>query len=398
MFRTVISLFHGMGCFNIAAERAGVEFQKCYTSEIDPYASIVDKANNPGNVNMGDVTKWRDWPINWWEVDLVVGGSPCQGFSAAGKQGGTKAILDGMEIIVSDRAMYLDAKSRGAEFLSQSYLFWEYVLLIDFIKLFNPNVKVFLENVNMSKNNMDMITDAMGVKPVFINSALVSAQNRRRWYWANWEFDQPEDKHIYLRDILESDLSSDRIGMAVRDKLKTIRIGGRNSPIGSRHEWDSPFLKCDKQLNLKNNQNKASCLTGGGNSGGNHSDMDILVYPASIVGRRIDPETNRRSDNDASVPIVQCLQVKHSPDKMGCLTTVAKDTLISTEAPGRYVDAYNNSDLQYRRLTIMECERLQTVPDGYTQNKGVSNSQCYKMLGNGWTVDVIAHILKGVIE
>jgi DNA (cytosine-5)-methyltransferase 3A len=117
------------------------------------------------------------------------------------------------------------------------------------------------------------------------------------------------------------------------------------------------------------------------------------LNPASIVGRRIN-DRGVREDYNKDVPITQCLQVKHNSDKSGCLTTVDKDNVVSSEEPGRYVDVYNDSKLFWRKLTPLECERLQTVPDGYTSS--VSNSQRYKMLGNGWTVDVIAHIFEGM--
>lgn len=199
----VVSLFHGMGCLNIAMNRAGIPTGFVYTSEIDKYATKVDIANNPDNIRMGDVRNWRDWGIDWSSVDLVTAGSLCQGFSSAGKQGGTKAIIDGVETVISTREQYTDAKQRGAEFLSQSHLFWEFVLLLDVVRVWNPNVKFMLENVKMSRNNLDMITKALGVDPVFINSALVSAQNRQRYYWCNWDVPQPEDLGIVLANILE---------------------------------------------------------------------------------------------------------------------------------------------------------------------------------------------------
>jgi len=129
------------------------------------------------------------------------------------------------------------------------------------------------------------------------------------------------------------------------------------------------------------------CAASGGNL-----EPKVMVNPASIVGRRL--QDGVRKDNDKSVPITQCLEV-HEHDKSRCLSTISKDTLISILSQGRYEDAYTKEMRPlWRKLTPLECERLQTVPDGYTNH--VSNSQRYKMLGNGWTVDVVAHILKGV--
>ncbi|MCK4621279.1 MAG: DNA (cytosine-5-)-methyltransferase [Desulfuromonadales bacterium] len=317
----VLSLFDGMSGGMIALERAGIEVDEYYASEVDKHAQIVSEANYPQIKRLGDVQH-----INYQmlpEIDLLIGGSPCQGFSFAGKQ-----------LNFSD---------------SRSALFFEFIHALKTVK-----PKYFmLENVVMKQEFQDAISDLVGCKPIKINSALVSAQNRNRLYWTNIPGDdQPEDRGIVLSDILEQDLPSCGVGARVVGR----RIGenGRrddynhNIPISQYLECrddqksncmttvykDSvvPYFKTDKRLKVKFNQTKSSCLTGGANSGGNHSDMYILV---------IDPDI--------------------------C-----------------------------RRYSITECERLQTVPDGYTQNKGASNSQCYKMLGNGWTVDVISHIFKGL--
>ncbi|MBM7070922.1 DNA cytosine methyltransferase [Shewanella sp. 202IG2-18] len=355
----VLSLFDGMSCGRTALEKLGVNVERYYASEVDKHAITVAQANWPDNVQLGNVTNWRNWDIDWSEIDLLIGGSPCQGFSYAGKQ-----------LAFDD---------------PRSALFFEYVKILNHIKQVNPDVKFMLENVKMKKDYLKIISDMLGCEPVFINSSLVSAQSRQRYYWANWDFIIPEDKGVKLIDILERDLPSCGLGarivgrrlsasgkrddynkdipieqymevrfdeksnclttvykdsmvplvetkdrLKVRFKSKCLRVGGRGSPLNSKQEWDSPFVKVDKKLKVKNNQTKASCLTGGAHSGGNHSDMDILVIEPNVC----------------------------------------------------------------RRYSITECERLQTLPDGYTQNKGVSNSQCYKMLGNGWTVDVIAHILE----
>ena len=196
----VLSLFDGMSCGRIALEVAGKEVTRYYASEIDEYAIKVTRAIWLMTIQLGSIVNWRDWDIDWKCIDLLIGGSPCQGFSFAGKQAGTTATLDGNDIMVTTREIYLDAKVKGAVFHSQSYLFWEYVLCLDHIKLANPNVKYMLENVKMKKELLQMISEIMGVEPVFINSALVSAQNRQRYYWANWQIEQPEDKGILLAE------------------------------------------------------------------------------------------------------------------------------------------------------------------------------------------------------
>lgn len=173
----VLSLFDGMSCGRIALDRAGIAVDKYYASELDKHAIKVTQGNWPNTIQLGDVTKWREWDIDWSSIDLLIGGSPCQGFSFAGKQ-----------------LAFDDPRSK---------LFFVYVDILNHIKSVNPDVKFLLENVKMKKEFLNVISDYLGVKPVFINSALVSAQNRQRYYWANWYFGQPEDKGISWGDIRE---------------------------------------------------------------------------------------------------------------------------------------------------------------------------------------------------
>ena len=156
----ILSLFDGMSCGMIAAERAGINVDKYYASEIDKYAQIVSNANYPKIIRMGDVTKWREWNIDWSSIDLLIGGSPCQGFSFAGKQ-----------------LAFDDPRSK---------LFFVYVDILNHIKSANKNIKFLLENVKMKKEHLCVISEYLGVNPILINSNLVSAQNRLRYYWCNW--------------------------------------------------------------------------------------------------------------------------------------------------------------------------------------------------------------------
>tara|TARA_R110001632_G_C11345488_1_gene417868 strand:- start:151 stop:1200 length:1050 start_codon:yes stop_codon:yes gene_type:complete len=342
----VLSLFDGMSCGRIALDRAGVNVTSYHASELDKYAIQVTQANWPKTVQLGDVTKWREWDIDWKGIDLLIGGSPCQGFSFAGKQ-----------------LAFDDPRSK---------LFFVYVDILKHIRTLNPDVKFMLENVRMKKEYLAVISEQLGVQPVFINSALVSAQNRQRYYWANWKIEQPEDRGILLADILEHDFVD-------RDKS---------------HCLDANYYKGG---NLKSYFEK-------------HRRQLVFTNPAAIVGRKLD-ENGKRNDSLDSKPI-QCLEV-HEHGKSRCLSTVAKDTVVSDMSKGRYPitlrdkskcvrssgrGSYDRhewdsiSNCHYRKLTPIECERLQTVPDNYTNH--VSNTQRYKMLGNGWTVDVIAHIFK----
>jgi DNA-cytosine methyltransferase len=300
----VLSLFDGMSCGRIALDRAGISVTSYHASELDKYAIQVTQANWPETVQLGDVTKWREWDINWGSIDLLIGGSPCQGFSFAGKQ-----------------LAFDDPRSK---------LFFVYVDILNHIKKLNPGVKFMLENVRMKKEYLAIISEQLGVEPVFINSALVSAQNRQRYYWANWEFGQPKDKELTIESILED---------GIIDKDKSFCIDDNYFKEGNLKSY---FEKHRRQLVFQINSSKES------------------------AGKQ--PYNQNR--------------VYYKKGKSVALTA-------------SFADRTNAGDeLGYRKLTPIECERLQTVPDNYTNH--ISNTQRYKMLGNGWTVDVIAHIFKSI--
>ena len=372
----VLSLFDGMSCTQIALQKLGITPTKYFASEIDQYAMKVTQTNFPDTVQLGDVTKVNadDLP----EIDLLIGGSPCQGFSFAGK-----------------RLNFDDPRSK---------LFFEYVRLLKALK-----PKYFLlENVRMKQESQDVISEQLGVQPIVLNSNLVSAQNRHRLYWTNIPVDGlPEDKGIKLRDILEH-------GYTDREKSHCVDAnyfkGGnlKSYFLKNRRQLVFGFADDDKttsglilagEADVKGHgynrrvyhpDGKAPSLAAA--SGGNLEPK--VLWPASIVGRRINDDGVRK-DYDKDVPITQCLEV-HEVDKARCLSTVEKDTLVSDLPEGRYPDAYSNDmRLAWRKLTPLECERLQTVPDGYTDH--VSNTQRYRMLGNGFTVDSIAWLLKGMV-
>ena len=372
----VLSLFDGMSCTQIALQKLGITPTKYFASEIDQYAMKVTQTNFPDTIQLGDVTKVNadDLP----EIDLLIGGSPCQGFSFAGK-----------------RLNFDDPRSK---------LFFEYVRLLKDLK-----PKYFLlENVRMKQESQDVISEQLGVQPIVLNSNLVSAQNRHRLYWTNIPVDGlPEDRGIKLRDILEH-------GYTDREKSHCVDAnyfkGGnlKSYFLKNRRQLVFGFADDDKttsglilagEADVKGHgynrrvyhpDGKAPSLAAA--SGGNLEPK--VLWPASIVGRRINDDGGRK-DYDKDVPITQCLEV-HEVDKARCLSTVEKDTLVSDLPKGRYPDAYSNDmRLAWRKLTPLECERLQTVPDGYTDH--VSNTQRYRMLGNGFTVDSIAWLLKGMV-
>lgn len=315
----ILSLFDGMSCGRIAAERAGLAVTKYYASEVDKYAIKVSKANWPDIIQLGDVTKWREWDIDWPSIDLLIGGSPCQGFSFAGKQ-----------------LAFDDPRSK---------LFFVYVDILNHIRNVNPNVRFMLENVKMKKEHLAVISNYLGVDPVFINSNLVSAQNRQRYYWCNWKVGQPEDKKIHLKDVIDGAICTHLTPRG--NNLGGIRsIDGKVGSISSSAWEYNNFVIVQKgnPVKAKTNQLKAGCLTAGANSSGNHSQTDCVVFDGADI------------------------------------YTTQSGKLCFKKTVGA------------RMFTPVEFERLQTVPENYTNY--VSNSQRYKMLGNGWTVEVIAHIFR----
>lgn len=333
----VLSLFDGMSCGRIALDRAGIKVKKYYASEIDKYAQIVSAANYPDIIQLGDIIRWREWEIE--QPDLIVGGSPCQGFSFAGK---------GLN--------FNDPRSK---------LFFTFV---DILKYYKPKY-FLLENVKMKKEYEKVISDLLGVLSIEINSALVSAQNRKRLYWTNIpNVTQPKDKGIVLRDIIE--------------------------------DSGEGVIKNQGDFTVKND--KSQCLDANYHKGpDNHGQRP---------GIRVTKDGYHQYRNDAKKSSIQgthvtfpegkthCMSKAHSP-KMAIKEEFYKARparIYETKGPTLRKDRTGleatNNGLTWRKLTPLECERLQTVPDNFTNH--VSNSQRYKMLGNGWTVDVIAHIFR----
>ena len=214
----VLSLFDGMSCGQLALDRLDIKVDSYFASEVDKYAIQVAKKNYPNTKHIGDI---RDIdPSTLPKIDLLIGGSPCQGFSVSGKMKGssTKSGID-----VTSLEQYLQLKEQGFEFDGQSYLFWEYVRIWKAVK---PEY-FFLENVRVTKKWLPMFNEAMGVEPIMINSALVSAQNRVRYYWTNIpNLCQPNDKGILLQDVLESGYSTEEMTNKGRSHCLTARYSG----------------------------------------------------------------------------------------------------------------------------------------------------------------------------
>ncbi len=325
----VLSLFDGMSCGRIALERAGIKVDNYFASEIDKWAIQVSKANWPDIVQVGDVMKvyTRD---AWNGIDLLIGGSPCQSFSVAGNQTG----FDG-----------------------KSGLFYEYVRILNALKSVNPEIKFMLENVKMKKEWRDVISKELGVEPIEINSALVSAQNRKRLYWTNIpSVSQPMDKYIFLRDILLNDAIT--ATMSTKEHLII---------ADSFNEKSQTILSTLYKENAKSmiERKKFGLLAL------HHTDAALSYMNKKVSDGRTHWDFAHHSDivNEKSSAVV-------SNFFKGVPYNVLKDLNC------------------IRKFHPIECERLQTLPDNYTSL--VSNTQRYKMIGNGWTVDVIAHIFKGL--
>lgn len=301
----VLSLFDGISCGMIALNRAGIVVDKYYASEIDKSAIKISDSNYPNIIRIGDVRS-VDGGL-YKNIDLLIGGSPCQSFSFAGKRIGM-ATQENIEITTLEQ--YLGLKNNAFEFLGFSYLFWEYVRIL---KESCPRY-FLLENVKMNKKWENIITTALGVEPILINSSLVSAQNRKRLYWTNIPVkNMPKDKGLFLKDIVV-----DR-----KDKE------GYNCTQRVLNKIEGTLAKEKAVKNTRTLNQKSKCL---------------------MCGQNI--------------------------SNTGATNIFYEDTK------------------DYFIPTPVECERLQTVPDNYTD--GISNTQRYKCIGNGWTIDVIAHIFSGL--
>lgn len=466
----VLSLFDGMSCGQLALKKLGIKVDKYYASEIDKYAIQITQKNFPETIQLGDVCNLN--PDDFMDVDLILCGSPCQGFSFAGKQ-----------LAFDD---------------PRSALFFEFIRLLQAIK-----PKYFLlENVPMKLEFLQIITEQVSscypdfqgddlfsgvIKPILINSALLSAQSRQRYYWTNIPgVEQPEDKGIVLRDILEDDFDSEKEksycldanyykGASVEQYQKKSRRQLVNKPdkfpspqrVGTATDvkgidmmkrvygqrGKSPTLLTTNSSVPKIEKELDDTLFTGNEKVNIYSEDGKSPVAGRLVGRAYDEEGKRldRFGDSVSGKTNQMLELRQD-EKSNALTTVTKDNILIKELledERMLVDVENKKlliaeatkkgytviedgdcfdinypesktrrgrnmkykcnaltptaqdlmrfeNLTWRKLLPIECERLQTVPDNYTE--GVSNTRRYHMLGNGWTVDVIAHILKNMDE
>ena len=353
----ILSLFDGISCGQLALKRANIPVEKYYACELDKYAIKITQKNHPNTIQLGDINNWQSWDIDFKNIDLIFAGFPCQAWSMSGKQKG-------------------DNDPRGV-------LVHVLIDLWTHIKKINPKVKFLFENVKMKKDFLNYINNLFDTKPVLINSALVSAQNRQRYYWTNINnsnISQPLNKCIYLKDILEHDVTD-------RDKSYCIDAnyfkGGNLEQYFKKSRRQLIFEKSEKICNIgKGGQGQRVYDTNGKsvtiNANGGGQGAKTGLYCVAQRGRHI--IAGKRKDIKGA-KTEQRFEARFD-EKTNCLTTVQKDN---------YILEIDGCEYVVRKLTPIECERLQTLPDNYTA--GVSNTQRYKMLGNGWTVDVIAHIL-----
>ncbi len=388
----VLSLFDGMSCGQIALDQLGVKVDNYYASEIDKYAIKVTQKNYPNTKQIGSVTevKGKDLP----KIDLIICGSPCQGFSFAGKQ-----------------LNFNDPRSA---------LFFQFVRLLRECK-----PKYFLlENVRMKKEYQEIISEYLGVEPVMINSALVSAQNRVRLYWTNIAgIEQPKDKGIVLKNILEDVVNDeynagqhlldgykggDQLNPNYKSQANTIHRDKTATLCAGTHGYSNGYVErpCElKEFNQDSTCHHAATATDiKGNelikrvyaktgksptlnacTGGNREPKvlkdNVLIVPEAT--KKGFTEIQDGDCFDATYINSKTRRGRNMKYKSNCLTATNYDYM-KYEHP------------TYRKLTPLECEKLQTVPDKYTA--GVSNTQRYKLLGNGFTVDVIKHILQEMIQ
>ena len=330
----VVSLFNGMNTGRQALENIGIKVNKYYSSEIKPYAIELTQYHFPDTIQVGDVTKWREWDIDWKSIDLILSGSPCQDLSAAGKRAGING--------------------------SKSSLFFVFVDILNHIKSLNPNVLFLQENVG-SANKLDVgiMSRALGVYPARFNSSKLTAQMRDRYYWTNIKtkqtmFDtvvdipEPIDKKIFIKDILENGFS---------EKQKSMCLLESNSrPLTTPSKMARRYFEIGMaNLIFKDEQ------------------TFFRVKEATTIGF-VDIAENEAVD--LSYPTSKTRRGRSMKEKSNCL-------LRNNE-----YFVFQDNDIRY--FTQTELERLQGFEDGYTSILTRNQAAC--LLGDGWTLPIIEHI------
>ena len=325
----VLSLFDGISVGMLALKRAKIKVDKYYSSEIDKYALQISEKNFPEIIQLGDITLWRSWNIDWSSIDLILAGFPCQAWSDAGRCEGVNDPRGELAFVLVD--------------------IWNH------IKKVNPKVKHLFENVKMKKEFLTYLDGLFNSPRILLNSSTVSGQHRQRYYWTNIEnVTEPEDRGIYLRDVLEE-------GITNRDKSYGIDA--------NYYKGSSPDIYFGKRR------------------------RQLVFVVGMEEGRRL------HDGKYYSRNFRQGYRIYHIDGVSATLSASSKGG--KCQYGGLYGMTEGNV-CYYRMLTPVECERLQTLHDGYTLVKNetgkqvVSNTQRYKAIGNSWTCEIIVHILKGL--
>lgn len=404
----VLALCDGMSGGHIALTELGVPINRYYASEIDKFAIKQTQHNFPRTIQLGNIENWREWDIDFKSIDLILAGTPCQGFSFAGKQ-----------------LAFDDPRSR---------LFFVFVDILNHIRKLNPDVKFLLENVNMKKYHLEVISRYTGVFPVRINSNLVSAQNRDRWYWTNVktkqvglfgevysDISQPKDRGILLRDILDKDVDEKYFiknpklgfeGMSIDKKSNTLRTGGGLNQ-SDKHNYDlicvaqrgrNPDNPTSRKVGLPTEQRLEPNLSGKTNCLSTVAKDNLILQLGRDFNKGgLQNKTPTLTKNSWEQNNLLCIGgIKQGQFQSGITSDFSqgarvysadhKSTTLNALGGGQgaktglYLDGY-----RIRRLTPTECARLQTIPDWYEWI--CSDTQIYKQCGNGWTIEVIKHIL-----
>ena len=382
----VLSLFDGMSCGQIALKELGIPIEHYYASEIDQWAIKQTQYNFPNTIQLGDV---RNVCVdNLAKIDLLIGGSPCQGFSVAGEQ-----------LAFDD---------------PRSVLFFEYVRILHEVRAVNPNVKFLLENVRMKKEFQKVISDSLGLEPVTINSALVSAQNRVRLYWTNIRIFQND---IFGREIFTAIPQPKDRGLVIRDVIdrevdEKYFLSPKTIEVILKHNQSYKNKGYGFQVKIPSLDEKAGAVIVGGRG---WTDLIDLGEEYACV-----PGTWRTFKDDHGFRPLRgnkfgCVAARARQDGSGqnCSLIIQKPKILQLsrgfnkggvfeiKVPTLTSSGWerNNFLIWYgriRRLTPTECARLQTIPNGYRWR--CSETQQYKLLGNGWTVEVIKHIFSYFYE
>ena len=355
----VLSLFDGMSCGQIALRDMGISIDKYYASEIDDFAIRQTKLNFPNTIQLGDVRLLNASKLG--HIDLLIGGSPCQSFSFAGRRIGMATTSH--ELITS-LPRYMQLKAQGFEFAGESYLFWEFVRIWQDVRIINPSVIFILENVEMGKRWESIIDRAIGIRGIHINSSLVSAQERKRIYWSNLRtmrtdlfghpctaIPLPKNRGILLRHILDTDVPK---RFYLKNEVSSTLLQHILSSVHDSEEQDAQIGKMS------------------------HEDR----HNHRPLGRRHIRQLNPCTESNNRQPYQQ----------NRVYDTEGKAPALMVGVGGRTIKilVHDSDGYRIRRLTPTECARLQTIPDWYRWN--ISAMQQYRLLGNGWTIEIIKHL------